>query len=180
MKTALTMMILGFGLTAFAGNEIPENYELSCWDRTFAYNRLQAQNKDGKLNLTISGQDAEVFARLLDLSEEPRWGELRVSTSIAVESCWTSAHDKKILTCAAEMITFEATDSNGSQQMQKKIKVKNGMVQLRKLSEMTDWGKESSGYELVISNHQFSKIHLLTQKYYHGMGGDESDNCVLK
>lgn len=175
-KFALTVIgILVSNCMASANTSLPS---LECWDSTFAYNRLTTEAIGDRLHFTSSGQDLVVFKNLVKLSTENSWGQLEVSFSVPKTSCKASAMDAKIATCVASPLTVEVKGTAGLDlKIDEKVIVGNAVVQIRRVNELSIWGNEVTGYELVVANDQSSVTPILTQRYFSGVGTDSTSNC---
>lgn len=181
MKSKFTLTVIGIlvsGSMASANTGLPS---LECWDSTFAYNRLTTEIAGDLLHFTSSGQDLVVFKNLVKLSAENSWGELAVSFSIPKTSCKASAVDAKIVTCVASPLTIEVEGTAGLDlKIDEKVDVGNAQVQIRRVNELSIWGNEVTGYELLVANDQSSVTPILTQRYFSSVARNSTSNCELK
>ncbi len=167
---------------AFAGNDIPANYAMECWDGTYAYNRLSVQAAGDQLNFNSSGQDLRIYHSLVRLPQNAIWGKLDVSFSIPMKSCKISPADPKVFTCLSNLLTLNIKGvSNLNSKIDQKVGVKNAVVQIRKVDEVAMWGNKTSGYELaIVAQNSLQGSPVLAQRYFYGLGENETDHCKMK
>ena len=181
MKSKFALTVVGLLVShsvASANTGLPS---LECWDSTFAYNRLTTEIVGDRLHFTSSGQDLVVFKNLVKLAAENSWGELAVSFSIPKTSCKASAVDAKLVTCQARPLKIEVKGTAGLDlKVDENVDVENAIVQIRRVNELSIWGNEVTGYELLVANDQSSVTPILTQRYFSGVGTDGTSNCEIE
>ncbi len=182
MKTKIVnVLIILMSHVASANSDIPANYAMDCWDGTYAYNRLNVRVDGDQLNFNSSGQDLGVYRSLLKLPANATWGQLNVSFSIPLKSCKMSPADSKVFTCMSDPLTIEVKAvANLNSKIDKKILVKNAVVQIRQVNELAIWGNKTSGYELAIAENHLQSSPALVQRYFYGLNENETDRCKLK
>ncbi|MES2963354.1 MAG: hypothetical protein V4760_05655 [Bdellovibrionota bacterium] len=160
---------------------VPPLHKMSCWDHTFAYNRLEVVENQGRVELEISGQNMAIFTQLTGVTG---WGQLVLRTHFEPGVCRTSPGDAKLLSCAAEEIVITVEDSSifGRPPQTRTIVLKHAAVAVRKVIEagMNFNELDSTHYELTIQSHDSGDVTQFTQKYAHGLTIDATDNCALK
>jgi len=116
------------------GIPAPDDYKLSCWDVTFAYNRVKIEVADGQLTWTLTGQNLNVFRALLNLSSDYYWGNCEVMFSFDITQCNSSSENPQLLTCGDynQDLTISASVSQfGQPDLKWKSVLKNGSAQVR-------------------------------------------------
>jgi hypothetical protein len=164
---------------SFAAQNIPTNYSMSCWDETFFHNRLEVQSQNNQIKFESTGQDLGVYANLINLPSKDMWGNLNVSFLVPTNNCKLSSVDSKILTCQVDQLSINVT---GTIEMDTKIdetvELKSAVIQLRKVDELSIWGYNTSGYELVVAKH-IRTTPSLTQRYFYGLEENETGKCKI-
>jgi len=180
MKLSFLFTVILAANTSFAAQNIPTNYSMSCWDHTFAYNRLEIQSQNNQIKFESSGQDLGVYANLINLPSKDMWGNLNISFSVPTNDCKLSNADAKILTCQLDQLVITVTgtidlDTN----IDEKVDIKSAVIQLRKVDELAIWGNNTSGYELVVASNHIRTTPSLTQRYFYGLEENETGNCKI-
>lgn len=180
MKTLFALMTF-VSSVAFAA-PIPPKHQMNCWDHTFAYNRLAVVEQNGKVDLTISGQNLTVFT---ELTGEKGWGQLEVHASFPAAACRTSQADLRLLKCKADELTLTIV-KHDQKTTKRQIKMKYVSMDVRKITEV-DAGLDDKhdvelvAYELTVKSfndgESFGDVLKLIQTY--GTFGDASDACKL-
>jgi len=181
MKTNLFLVLVTFITNAaFASQGLPTNYSMSCWDGTFAYNRLETQVNGDQLKFNSSGQDLGVYANLINLPSKDMWGNIDVSFSIPANNCKLSTADSKILTCQIDQLSINVTGTiDINTKIDETVELKSAVIQLRKVDELSIWGNNTSGYELVVASNPIRTTPSLTQRYFYGLEENETANCKI-
>ncbi|MGE0764466.1 MAG: hypothetical protein AB7N80_14415 [Bdellovibrionales bacterium] len=181
MKTNLfvTLMTLMTSV-AFASQDLPMNYSMSCWDGTFAYNRLEARVDGDQIKFNSSGQDLGVYANLINLPAQDMWGNVDISFLSPIKKCKLANTDSKILTCQVNQLSIKVTGTiDMSTKIDETVELKNAVIQLRKVDELSIWGNNTSGYELVVASNHIRTTPSIAQRYFYGLEENETGNCKL-
>lgn len=153
---------------------------MSCWDSTFVYNRLEAEVIGDRLKFNSSGQNLRVYANLINLPSKDTWGIIDVSFSIPVNNCKLSSADSKIFTCQIGHLSIDVTGTIGTNtKIDETVELKSAVIQLRKVDELSIWGRNTSGYELVVLSNHIRTTPSLTQRYFNGLKENETENCKI-
>lgn len=175
MKSLFALITLVSG-TAFAA-PVPAAHEMNCWDHTFAYNRLAVVEKAGVVNLTISGQNLEVFTAL---TGEKGWGEIYVKAAFPSAACLVGDSDVRIMRCQADVLELEVELTMPRPKKSRIIKLENAVIIVKKTLEVGDVFSpgEHASYELAVKTYTAGEVTKFTQAY--GMFSDPNDACKLK
>ncbi len=160
--------------------ELPANLKLRCTDGTFAHNELAVDEKGGVVTLKSSAVHLEAYKHLLKLDANDLWGRLEVSVTFPKSHCRTGSSDSKIIVCTDKEATLNVTGKLGNTPVNQQIVVKEAVTKVRKISEVSIYGNDSSGYELSLAPGFGQDRDLITQQYFTGLSIDQSANCQIE
>jgi hypothetical protein len=171
-----TILVLSFLATnqAMSADEVPKDFSMNCWDGSFAYNRLSMAEKGGLVNIISSGQDMRIFRNLVKNSQS--WGQVTVSVILPKANCKAADNDPKVINCTANEATLKVVSPGPTVQ---EILVKDAVIKVRKVEEISVYGIETKAYELTVTGDLGQTAPLLSQQYFYGLNKDETGNCRI-
>ncbi len=110
MKNSLTVLLVNI---LVAGNllaaDIPSDFEMSCWDGTFAYNTMDVGVNGKKLEVKLKGMSLDENAILNPTKE--RYVELTLKIDKGL--CKVASEDMRILNCSESNVELEVRSNQG-------------------------------------------------------------------
>lgn len=181
MKTKMLFLMMIINSAAFAAQEIPAYYSMSCWDGTFLYNQLNVQVQGDQINFVSSGQILELYKNLIKSPIDENWGHLYADFSITKDKCRISNEDSKILTCVTDQLSVRVSGNLGTKKdIDETIDIKGVTVQVRKVSTLSALENLNEGYELILSSGAPLNTTIFAQRYFHDVSEDQTGNCRIK
>lgn len=166
---------------SFGSVEIPQKYQINCWDHTFFYNQLEITRVGDLLHFKSTGLDHNIYKNLVKPGLDPKNGfDFETDFSIPVNTCRVAEGEMRILQCDKFSGSIQTTTRFANGTEVSNYNVTRAVVSLRKVTELKFLKGPAEGFELTITDSRNNTQNtLFLQSYIYTSEGEPINNCTL-